>query len=565
MTTTHLILFSFLDGASPSAASTITLTDYTDGTIIQRQSGVGSLALAGTYTDGSGAPTSIQARVVLDGTSTEVLTWTTIDVAPAGGTFSGTLSGIPEGGWYNIEVRFGNDTGVTDASTNKVGVGAWYLCIGQSLQVRPFNTGGSTDGVSTVRCISSAQATSTIAPKNTLAALPSGTLGAAKLANDLVSALGIPIGLIDGAVGGTSVTQWDGNPLSTYLDAAVDTVNAIGGKIEGVLIDIGQTDASLGVAQATYSGSLYDNADSVVKMLRANVTNASGKSNLPVFLGLVGRSNIAGTTDARMEAIRDAQRALLASAPDFYWGSHVADIDLTDDVHPTAAGFEKIAARYAQSILYTLGEVAYPGKGPSIASSAFADDTSEVIDVTISHLGGSDFTPTSGINGFEVLDDGTPVTVSTAARQSATVIRLTLAAAITGTATVRYLYGQDGGVTFASTYTSEVVDNTSLALPLNGSTAISVEAFVEPAATQPVHTGAFGPIPKKPRRRKIKRDEETGIDFLEPLEPVAKEPPTDRVMTAAELSEMRELLLEAEKTKRRTKEEEMLMLLLMAA
>src|SRR5690606_8394319 len=65
------------------------------------------------------------------------LDWATIDSTPGGGTFSGNLT-IPQGGWYNIEVRAVDGSGTMIASsrgTNKWGVGMIILAIGQSNMV----------------------------------------------------------------------------------------------------------------------------------------------------------------------------------------------------------------------------------------------------------------------------------------------------------------------------------------------------------------------------------------------------------------------------------------------
>ncbi len=60
------------------------------------------MTVSGTYSNMNW--NRVEARVLQHGTSTPVIDWTTIDSTPGGGTFSGNLT-VPQGGWYNVEVR----------------------------------------------------------------------------------------------------------------------------------------------------------------------------------------------------------------------------------------------------------------------------------------------------------------------------------------------------------------------------------------------------------------------------------------------------------------------------
>src|SRR5690606_15607557 len=74
----------------------ITVDPIQDRRIFQRNSSdSATITITGSY---SGSPTSIEARIVEDGTSTEVLTWSVLDATPSAGEFSGTISNIPVGG-----------------------------------------------------------------------------------------------------------------------------------------------------------------------------------------------------------------------------------------------------------------------------------------------------------------------------------------------------------------------------------------------------------------------------------------------------------------------------------
>src|SRR5690606_21105560 len=107
--------------------------------------GRADIEISGTYT---GTPTAIEAR--WNGGS-----WATIDAAPAGGTFSGTLASQAKG-QGTLEVRH-VDTPANVASQEYVGVGVILACLGQSNMVGQtagaagvFQSGNSANYVATV-------------------------------------------------------------------------------------------------------------------------------------------------------------------------------------------------------------------------------------------------------------------------------------------------------------------------------------------------------------------------------------------------------------------------------
>jgi hypothetical protein len=113
---------------SPEEPS-ITLADFEDGRIFQRRGRSRNIMVSGTYT---GMPKAIEARVVSDGTLEEIVPWTAIDTSPKNGIFLGELLHVPQGGWYNIQVRYRNNHGVSSRGTHKWGVGILVGCLGQS-------------------------------------------------------------------------------------------------------------------------------------------------------------------------------------------------------------------------------------------------------------------------------------------------------------------------------------------------------------------------------------------------------------------------------------------------
>lgn len=444
-TVSDFSLCAEVDGTVASSG-TITLTEPTDNSIVQRtvSSGDASVTISGTYT---GTPTAVQARIVQDGTSTEVHTWSTIDASPSGNAFSGSMT-VDEGGWYNIQVRFSNDTGITDNGANAFGVGMLVGVIGQSNAENWFTDG--TDETPNTKVVKY---------DGSWALMTSTGNGANAFGDVLQTSESVPIGLLDYGVGGSGLasgvgtSDWTsataGQPYPLF-DAAV---TAVGGKLEYLLWVQGEQDSYESETEADYESAL----STFISKCRTDITNGSNETNLPFIISLLGRTTN-GTTDANQQAVRNAQIDTADTVADCYRVTTV-DLALGDAVHFSNAAYRTHGDRCAQAILDIIGNQTYH-RGPQITSATKVSST--VIDVTISHTGSTDFTPTTGITGFEVTDDdwSTNKTISSAVRQDATTIRLTLSSAISGAAKVRYMYGAN------PTITGAVVGNAALSLPL---------------------------------------------------------------------------------------------------
>jgi hypothetical protein len=191
----------------------IMLTSPTSRHIVQRTAAnVGAIGISGSYTNN---PDTLEARaVVMWGSSNSGTTtaWQTIDASPGGGTFSGALSGVPAGGWYQIEVR-GVSDGITGgiAVQTKVGVGDIYVTAGQSNSVNS-SPGGyipSDDRVSARSSLTEDLWVFAADPVPT-AGIP-GTSGGSvwtRFGDMLAAAEDIPIGFIQLGVGSTTVSHW---------------------------------------------------------------------------------------------------------------------------------------------------------------------------------------------------------------------------------------------------------------------------------------------------------------------------------------------------------------------
>lgn len=472
-----------------AASTSHTITTPVAGTIRQLSggaSGTASIALAGTYT--GTAPN--QWRLVQDGTNTPVsgFDWTSFSVAPSAGAFSQTIASIPkQSGWLNVQVR--DSGGAGSATSGKVGTGVLVVVDGQSWSWLWFSAtayaGDSTLTADSLLRITGKQAS------NAWVAPASATMNAAiACGNALVAACGCPVGLVDGSwdasgltiAGGSGASgpngRWitsgaAGNAL-TSSDAAI---TAAGGSVAATIWIQGQGDAGSSVSQSTY----YTAFGQMTTLRRT----AQGSTHPYVIV--THPRYTAGLTDGQVEAIRKAHVQACADAHNF----RVDSIDLplhTDGVHATAAGFTTLGRRCAQAVLAALGLVTYY-RGPQIASVDQISST--VYDVNLAHnAAATDFTPSASITGFRALVSGTPATISSAARQSATKIRLTLSASAASPPVVDYLYGA------APTISGVVLDNSTLTLPLeynSGVSAAQAESFTPADSSNGTVTSGTAP------------------------------------------------------------------------
>lgn len=429
----------------------ITLTEPVNYIVHQRDVSLetASVTIAGTYTTSLG---TAEAKITAFSGGATIVDWTEIDASPSGNVFSGALT-IPQGGWYLVQVRDGDNVGDTDVGSNKLGVGVIVATAGQSNMARFYPTvyGTASHDLLSLYNVSAWQH------------YPTGQgAGATTLGNKLATVLGIPIGLIDGSVGGTGLTTGGDSGSGYWLDTAGSSVYddfqvkvnaAAPNGVEVIMWIQGENDSTRGVSYATHLAGM----STLMTNIRTDISNMNDTTNLPFIAAEIGSDATAGTTDAEANDIRNAIVDGVEANDDAYLGATTLDIARADDVHWTPTGQEIAAVRLALSYLKLLDAVTYSGLGPVI-NSYVTNSTTET-DILIVDNGGTDFTPTSAITEFEVLDDGTPVTVSAAIRQNAHTIRLTHTA-ISGVKTIRYMYKA------VPTITGVVIDDTTETLPL---------------------------------------------------------------------------------------------------
>lgn len=221
---------------------------------------------------------------------------------------------------------------------------------------------------------------------------------------------------------------------------------------DAIIWDQGESD--VGESKADYKAALkivFDQMRTVV-------------GNIPVVIVPMG-----GRTDSQQtgyQIIREAQQELAAENAYIHLAPEKFDNELElSGTHLTDDGYISNAPRVIRKVMSVAGETVAGGvDGPIITGHTRSGAT---VTVTISHDGGTDFTPTSDINGFVFFDDATEINISSAVRTNATTITLTLASLPTGVETIYYGYG----ALFGDDLTKLVRDNDSNgALPLRSYT-----------------------------------------------------------------------------------------------
>ena len=100
------------------------MNDFAEGRIFQRHRKKADIIVSGTYT---GQMEALEARVVESGSLEERVPWTVIDPSPQNGIFVGVLADVPQGGWYNLQVRSHDYHDVATHGKHKWGVGIFVI------------------------------------------------------------------------------------------------------------------------------------------------------------------------------------------------------------------------------------------------------------------------------------------------------------------------------------------------------------------------------------------------------------------------------------------------------
>jgi hypothetical protein len=266
---------------------------------------------------------------------------------------------------------------------------------------------------------------------------------------------------------------------STALAASASNVNLFWVDDSGVLADGAQiTNNVVNLSGAPYIYTLSLGINDHTFTTSAGVTAADYEAGYVYFadrvkavkgcdvmINTLGRDT--GGVDAGANAVMQGMLDAIAASSNAMRGIDVYDLDLVDAKHHTQAAQEIKATREARQIAYYTGNATEQALGPRVTSAVLKTD---VIEVNLAHVGGSDITmPSSGMGGINATDDGVAIGLTGLTKVNATQFRVTVPAgnAPVGGSDVRLYvpYGANGGG-LASTGASVIKDNSSLALPI---------------------------------------------------------------------------------------------------
>ncbi len=395
---------------------TITITSPSDYQIYQRGSnGLADIPIAGTYT---GSPTAIEA-------SWNGGAYQTIDAAPAGSVFSGTLTSQPAG-QGTLTVRFTNDTGTTDSVTF-VGIGDVFLVAGQS------NAAGYGDNNQVYSGTFKASmyklgvgAWGELIDPTGLADPVTDGKGSVwpLLATRFMVSQGVPVGFITTAVGGTGIVNGDWAKDGPRYTAALATLTASGvNAIKAILWYQGEDEVRNHIAQSVYQ-------DAMSQMLDDMQSDHPLLASIKMVVGQVGDRD--SEPREAVDAIRLAQQDRWNNDPDILAGPLTYDINLDDgdQVHfGTGSDSELVtlADRWWRMLLYHFyGSM--EGRAPRFVRSIRTGTT-----VTVQFAGGvMPLTGRSSGTGWQFTDNGTLIPIISLAALDADKVILTLAYEPTG-------------------------------------------------------------------------------------------------------------------------------------
>ncbi|MBT8342597.1 MAG: hypothetical protein HKP58_01410 [Desulfatitalea sp.] len=434
--------------ANEAEPAAITLNDFYDHQIFQRQGTSSDTIISGTYT---GIPTGIEARVLQYDNGVPVTPWRMVDSAPANGVFMGILTEVPQGGWYRLLVRFADRHGTFAQGDARWGIGILVGCIGQSNMREWFYTGEALHPHSLLA----------LHRQGHWSAMDNRGNGAIAFGNRLIGKLGIPVGLLDYAVNGSGLRKEADWGMGYWSDRSEDAiyrqfirgVAGAGGRLEYVVWMQGEADA----ARATITKSQYRSALArfIEMQVRAEIENAARQPFLPFLI--VGMPNRPVGKDVPHQAIRDAQVAVTHEVPETYIAAISQDLDNAGRQHLAPEAYTALGLRTAQTVLYLLDE-ASNYRGPSVVGGQrIAADT---FDVYLAHRGGFDFTPQEAISGWRASANGKFLPISSARRYDARTIRITLSKPAANAVLLYYLYGAMPEAQQA------IHDNSTMELPL---------------------------------------------------------------------------------------------------
>ena len=343
--------------------------------IFQRgEDNLADIEISGTYT---GTLDKVEARVTPMAEYTSGATSDWIEVSSGNFAYSGVISDVAAGGWYQIEVRGSVDDVITCTGVHeRVGVGDIYVVAGQSNSAN-YGTKSYTlqdDRVSVRDSLS----TDTWRLAYSPFPIAGGVGGTAwdRLGDLLVAELNIPVGFISVGVGGSSLGQWVNTGYAdTLLKPAVQSFPVEGFK--AVIWHQGESDAAGGTLRDTYASNFQSMVDD---------TRTNAGWDMPWYVSEA--SYASNATISREARVLAGQRLAANQDPLVYLGASTNEFHLentnggklVDSVHFNAAGLADHAQQWKEILLQESPVSPENGNFENNADSSVTTKTSALSD-----------------------------------------------------------------------------------------------------------------------------------------------------------------------------------------
>lgn len=441
-----------LSGEAPWGA--LLASGPADWQVLQRDAdGMGRMLLEGTWvskpvhgTLGIGGG-DVQVRLVREENGGPVggEMWRKAETR-ANGAWRAELADIPAGGPYRLETRFnpkGNKLGewsLRGDMRHFLAVGDLWIVAGQSNAVgygrEPVEDPPET-GLHLLRQDGRWALASHPLHDGTGTAFPAsrenyngGHSPFLHFARLLGRELGVPIGLIPSALGGSPLEAWhpQRGPLFRSL---LGQVERAGGKVKGMIWCQGESDAEPGLAE-DYLQRFLESVDGWRKAL----------GDIPIVTVQCGRyrSRNPGEEDREWSRVREAQR-LAPKRRDRLAVVPALDIPLDDTIHYSSAGNMVLAERLARAALAVAYGAKAEHRAPELVEAACHGD--RAIELRFAPVLDRLDTYHPAARPFRVEDASGLVPVDAAVYYRRDTVRLHLERALQGTATVSCGYGED--------------------------------------------------------------------------------------------------------------------------
>lgn len=392
------------------AATSLTLTDVAKDQMGFQRVGTSKNIFVGGTSNGSAA----QVRVINAAGGAAVTDWVSLPVN--GGTYGGLVT-VPQGAtqntFYKWQVRDSVSTDLTVTGSNKFGVGAFGLEFGQSNMANFPPAGGPLYPNGAPGAIEYNRAGNFVRIGNINDAYPPNTPysvhtannavgnrgdGYVYLANLLGAGLGVPIFIIERAVGGTFMSSWV--PGGHNWNPMIAALNACGGDAEFAIYYQGENDAAAMTKAARKSN---------LALIHDGLKAQTGRDNDSFKFGLISLSvgSYSGSLEGDFGKIRTADVEWASSTPGAFLAACMHDTQTTDGVHVNAEGHSRMGRRVARSLLAARG-IGVSASGPRITG---ATRSGTAVTISLAHSGGTALTDGAGgagaaLTGFEFKDAG---------------------------------------------------------------------------------------------------------------------------------------------------------------